>query len=366
MNKRLNSSLTFKLSLPIFMASALILILISAIISYQTDLKINKTAIKNAKRLSQSIVIAVEAGGSQQNLTRVVSAYAARGDVSNISVVLVGEGVIIADDHHANIGQLPNQVYKGLDLDIYTQLKVRKVNFASKIIQDDHYFLTKVSLINPELQRTRAYYLYFNLNTQEAHLQARNDLVQLAIIFALGITCMLIVVHRVQRKVLIKPLLEMLNTIEYQNEMTAPQMVDIDTNDELGHLANSYNALINSIRDHQNELNISQHYIKGITNAAPVLLSYVDFQKKYRFVNQRYLDWFDQPLEHFIGVSLAEVLGEEVYGRISIYVDKALAGDEIGFEAEIPFRALGKRYVQASFYPDIDEYNGVKQSRIGS
>ena len=76
----------------------------------------------------------------------------------------------------------------------------------------------------------------------------------------------------------------------------------------------------------------SEERLRLIANNLPALISYVDRGQRYRFANRTYTDWFGIPYEAMAGRSVAEVFGEEGYGRMRANIDRVLAGEEIEFE----------------------------------
>jgi PAS domain S-box-containing protein len=82
----------------------------------------------------------------------------------------------------------------------------------------------------------------------------------------------------------------------------------------------------------------SEERLRDITDAMPVLISYVDRDEVFRFVNKAYEERFKRPLSEIVGRSLREVMGPEVYEARRRYVEQALAGERVTYEA--PFGAL--------------------------
>jgi PAS domain S-box-containing protein len=88
-----------------------------------------------------------------------------------------------------------------------------------------------------------------------------------------------------------------------------------------------------------------ENELRLITNAVPVLISYVDSQQRYRFNNRRYEEWFGRPATEVYGKHLREVLGELAYEKLCPYVEAVLSGQEVTFESEIPYRDAGVRLI---------------------
>ena len=93
--------------------------------------------------------------------------------------------------------------------------------------------------------------------------------------------------------------------------------------------------------------------LRLITNALPVCISYVGADRRYRFVNQTYEEWFSRSCDEILGSSVDELLGERVYQRVEPFINQVLGGQTVTLEAEIPFLS-GKRTINAIYIPDFD------------
>lgn len=100
--------------------------------------------------------------------------------------------------------------------------------------------------------------------------------------------------------------------------------------------------------------------LRLITNAVPVLISYVDAQQRYRFNNKAYEDWFGRPATDVYGKSLQEVLGESAYEAIYPYVETVLSGHKVTFESKIPYRDAGTRYINATYVPQFGDRGDIE------
>jgi PAS domain S-box-containing protein len=95
--------------------------------------------------------------------------------------------------------------------------------------------------------------------------------------------------------------------------------------------------------------------LKLLTDALPVLIGYLDKEEKYRFANQAYEAWFGQNPQNLLGRPVREVVGERAYGGVKGYIERALAGERLDFEAEMPYRQDLVKYIRTSYVPDIRE-----------
>ena len=98
----------------------------------------------------------------------------------------------------------------------------------------------------------------------------------------------------------------------------------------------------------------SEQQARLIADATPALISYIDAQLCYRFVNREYELWFGRPRDRILGKPMTEVLGEAAVARLRPHIDAALAGQEVHFETEVPFLEGGTRWIEAHYVPDRD------------
>ncbi len=114
-----------------------------------------------------------------------------------------------------------------------------------------------------------------------------------------------------------------------------------------------------ALRDVYDELRLREQELRLITDALPALISYVDANQRYQFINRTYEVWFSRSQDEILGKSVHELLGETVYQRVEPYIDRVFEGQTVALEAELPF-ALGKRCISASLIPDFDRNAQVR------
>jgi PAS domain S-box-containing protein len=96
-----------------------------------------------------------------------------------------------------------------------------------------------------------------------------------------------------------------------------------------------------------------------ITDALPVLISFIDSQKRYSLVNAAYEQWFGLKREDIIGKPISEVLGPSAVQALAPYIEQALTGEKVTFELEVPYRFAGTRSISATYVPDFDSQKKV-------
>ncbi len=81
----------------------------------------------------------------------------------------------------------------------------------------------------------------------------------------------------------------------------------------------------------EQELKESEAQLRTITNNLPVLISQIDKDLKYTFVNQYYYN--RSPFQsEIIGKNVIDVMGEETFNRALPHMKKALSGESVSFE----------------------------------
>lgn len=108
----------------------------------------------------------------------------------------------------------------------------------------------------------------------------------------------------------------------------------------------------------------SESRIRLITDTVPVLIGYLDADRRYRFVNQKYAEWFGVPAETFLGRTFGEVLEPALARRLQIRVDEALNGRSTHLEYELATPA-GRRYVRAYFTPHVPHIVKQETGAVG-
>jgi PAS domain S-box-containing protein len=91
--------------------------------------------------------------------------------------------------------------------------------------------------------------------------------------------------------------------------------------------------------------------LRLVMDAQPALLSYIDSGFRYRRVNQAYERWFGRTASEVEGRHVREVLGKSAWEAVRPYMERALAGEEVTYERELPYSS-GSRWVHVTYTPD--------------
>jgi len=110
----------------------------------------------------------------------------------------------------------------------------------------------------------------------------------------------------------------------------------------------------------ENSLRTREKALRVITDNVPALISYVDADGYYRFVNKGYEEWFRISKEEIIGEHFRQFLGDSTHKRMQKYVQEVLSGTKVNYEEMLPYKFGGTRWIHAKYVPDIDKKGKVR------
>ncbi len=111
------------------------------------------------------------------------------------------------------------------------------------------------------------------------------------------------------------------------------------------------------IQRHTAALSTGEERLATVMNALPALISYVDSDRRYRFNNQMYEEWFGYKAD---GKLIEDVLGSNAYQKMKPHIDAALKGETVVYEADLTFANAVTRFVSATYVPDQDAEGNVR------
>ena len=118
-------------------------------------------------------------------------------------------------------------------------------------------------------------------------------------------------------------------------------------------LANTNYELEARVEDRTNELRNSELQMRLITDALPVLISFMDAEEKYRFINKAYEEWFKLPRQEIYGKRPEEIIGPAAYEKVRPTVKRVLSGETIYLETKLDYKGAGKKHVSVHYIPHI-------------
>jgi PAS domain S-box-containing protein len=99
--------------------------------------------------------------------------------------------------------------------------------------------------------------------------------------------------------------------------------------------------------------------LRQIINSVPALISYIDADLTYRFLNTGYEELFDCPAENLIGKKVVEVVGDDAFQKVLPHFQKVLSGEPVEFESTLDYKNGKTRAVEVNFVPDADKTGRV-------
>ena len=80
---------------------------------------------------------------------------------------------------------------------------------------------------------------------------------------------------------------------------------------------------------------------------------------RYLVVNAAYAQLVGRPIEHIVGRSLGEVLGEKGLATVLPHVERVLRGERVEYEAELPISPARRRWIHVVYTPERDSSGRV-------
>lgn len=99
---------------------------------------------------------------------------------------------------------------------------------------------------------------------------------------------------------------------------------------------------------------MSEWQLQQILDTIPAMVSYVDCDYRYVYVNRCYEENFGMPVDQIVGKRVAEVIGEEAFARALPGYRRAMKGWQVSFENVAAFHDGSEHYLQVKFVPDLD------------
>jgi PAS domain S-box-containing protein len=126
-----------------------------------------------------------------------------------------------------------------------------------------------------------------------------------------------------------------------------------EANEELEHRVE---VRTRELTESERRVKQSEEELRLITDAMPVLISYIRSDGTFGVVNKAHEDLFQISREEIIGKSIKEVIGEKAYDNSFPFIEKALKGEYVESEILQDYGAkIGKMWRRAFFVPRREE-----------
>lgn len=110
---------------------------------------------------------------------------------------------------------------------------------------------------------------------------------------------------------------------------------------------------------------LSDKFITNLLDHLPQLISYVDKNLCYVYVNETYESWMRLSKNEIIGKSIQEILTTQSLHMTMPYVTQVLLGKEVSFETYLSYKDGQTRYVQAILKPIFDDNSENSKEVLG-
>jgi PAS domain S-box-containing protein len=100
-------------------------------------------------------------------------------------------------------------------------------------------------------------------------------------------------------------------------------------------------------------LDWNENALSLISNNIPAVITYVDADHRYRFVNGAMVEWLGGRAEDYAGKHISEALGREAYETILPEILRVLSGEHVTFERLVPLKNGVSRFVRVTYTPDV-------------
>lgn len=99
---------------------------------------------------------------------------------------------------------------------------------------------------------------------------------------------------------------------------------------------------------------------QNIVSSTPDGIAFLDKNYRYVIVNDAYEGFSGVSCEKFIGLTVAEYLGDEVFKtNIKPHFDRCLQGETVTYQEWFNYPTLGRRYMDIRYYPYIDAHKRI-------
>lgn len=116
----------------------------------------------------------------------------------------------------------------------------------------------------------------------------------------------------------------------------------------------AYRLLVKEFQEQSNlqkDLIEKEYMLRLVTDALPVMISYVDRAGRYRFNNKEYETRFNVSRDEIYGRHMLELLPRSCHQLALHHMKKVLQGHEAAFEMIVEYPKLGERIVQVNYLP---------------
>lgn len=128
--------------------------------------------------------------------------------------------------------------------------------------------------------------------------------------------------------------------------------------DEIGELGNAFYQLMAERENAEALRAASEKRLRLITDNLPVLIAYVDRDERFRFGNATFERWFGVTPERLVGMTIAELMGEDAARQGAASLDGAFAGHSTTCQMRLQIQGAA-RVLEGVYIPDLQPDGSV-------
>lgn len=128
--------------------------------------------------------------------------------------------------------------------------------------------------------------------------------------------------------------------------------------DEIGELGNAFYQLMAERENAEGLRAASEKRLRLITNNLPVLIAYVDRDQRFRFGNATFERWFGVMPQQLVGMSIAQLMGEDAARQGAASLEAAFAGHATTCQMRLQIQGAA-RVLEGVYIPDLQPDGSV-------
>ena len=146
-------------------------------------------------------------------------------------------------------------------------------------------------------------------------------------------------------------LLEIIKKVIAEYSGKDPKTDNVDKNGDNKFEVSYSKALSRKLNKKVEDLENKKEQLKIITDSVPALISEIDENGCYLYVNSAYEKWFNLSRDEIVGKKIANIANNTLYDVVQPYIEKALKGEEAVFEGYVKNAHGEERYILARYIP---------------
>ncbi|NIB44958.1 response regulator [Pseudomaricurvus alkylphenolicus] len=360
---RFDGSLALKLTAPATLISGLILLALLMVMQDSSRETLQQQMLIRAGYITDSLIIMTEMDNTQASLARAVTSLASAKNVRRLSVIKDHNRELWLDNKVQHVGMPLSQGFTESEWQLLENyLNAPEQESRALFVGNNLYYLMRINLIDETFNRLRPHTILLNYDISDGVYAESQRLQVVMVTVAVGMLLLLVAVSALQRRGVLKPVTAMIKTIEKQKRVDEFIPLPVESGDELGTLASSYNQLSRDSKEREVELANTRKYIDAIANQVPFLLAYIDRDKRFQFINNTGESWFGRSPQALQGELVQSCFDTDHFDLFDTQMDRVLGGDNVSFTMELPLPQApdSLRFAQVNLLPDADEQFNVR------